>query len=282
MKKILAVLAMTFLMSGCTYVPPGYVGIVVHQLGGDKGVDQDVVGPGRQWLGWNDELYKFPTFTQTQVWTQDKTEGSPNDDSITFQASKGLNVNTDIGITYSLDPSKVGTIFQKYRSGIDEITHTVLRSMVRDALVLEASTRQIEDIYGPGKADLIDAVKRRVISETNDLGINIENIYWIGSLRLPPSIVESINRNAQAIQMTQQREQEVQQSRAEAEKRIEEARGDAESTLLRAHADAEAIAIKGKALANNPLVIEYEKVGKWDGGLPQVVGGSTPFINLTK
>jgi hypothetical protein len=52
--------------------------------------------------------------------------------------------------------------------------------------------------------------------------------------------------------------------------------------LLRAHADAEAIAIKGKALANNPLVIEYEKVGKWDGGLPQVVGGSTPFINLTK
>lgn len=282
MKKILAVLAMAFVMTGCTYVPPGYVGIVVHQLGGDKGVDQDVVGPGRQWLGWNDELYKFPTFTQTQVWTQDKTEGSPNDDSITFQASKGLNVNTDIGITYSLDPSKVGTIFQKYRSGIDEITHTVLRSMVRDALVLEASTRQIEDIYGPGKADLIDAVKRRVIAETKDLGINIENIYWIGSLRLPPSIVESINRNAQAIQMTQQREQEVQQSRAEAEKRIEEARGDAESTLLRAHADAEAIAIKGKALANNPLVVEYEKVGKWDGSLPQVVGGSTPFINLTK
>jgi len=282
MKKILAVMALAFMMTGCTYVPPGYVGIIVHQLGGDKGVDQEEVGPGRQWVGMNDNLYLFPTFSQTHVWTQDKTEGSPNDDSITFQTREGMSVNTDIGITYSIDPKKVGLIFQKYRKGIDEITHVYLRSMVRDALVTESASREIESVYGPGKAELLEAVKRRVISETKDIGINIENIYWIGSLRLPSAIVESINRKAQATQMTAQREQEIQQSRAEAEKKIQEARGDAESTLLRAQADAEAITIKGKALANNPLVIEYEKVGKWDGGLPQVVGGSTPFISLNK
>lgn len=275
-------MALAFMMTGCTYVPPGYVGIIVHQLGGDKGVDQEEVGPGRQWVGMNDNLYLFPTFSQTHVWTQDKTEGSPNDDSITFQTREGMSVNTDIGITYSIDPKKVGLIFQKYRKGIDEITHVYLRSMVRDALVTESASREIESVYGPGKAELLEAVKRRVISETKDIGINIENIYWIGSLRLPSAIVESINRKAQATQMTAQREQEIQQSRAEAEKKIQEARGDAESTLLRAQADAEAITIKGKALANNPLVIEYEKVGKWDGGLPQVVGGSTPFISLNK
>lgn len=78
------------------------------------------------------------------------------------------------------------------------------------------------------------------------------------------------------------RQNEVAQSRAEAQKSIEEARGQAESTLLKAQADAEAISIKGKALANNPNVIEYEKVSRWDGSLPQVVGSNTPFINLGK
>ena len=281
MKK-LAVLLFALLLTGCSNVPPGYVGVVVHKLGGEKGVDNEEVGPGRIWLGANDELYTFPTFSQTQVWTQDKNEGSPNDDSITFQTKEGMSVSTDIGITYSIDPKKVSVIFQKYRKGIDEITHVYLRSMVRDALVTEASNREIESVYGAGKSALLESVKVRVINETQSIGINIENIYWIGSMRLPSSIIESINKKAQASQMTAQREQEIQQSKAEADKKIQEARGEAESKLAIAKANAEAINIEGDALRNNPQVLELRKIEKWSGEVPQVVGSSTTFINLSK
>ena len=282
MKKILAVVAFAFLMTGCTNVPPGYVGVIVHKLGGDKGVDNEEVGPGRVWLGWNDELFTFPTFSQTQVWTQDRTEGSPNDDSITFQTKEGLSANTDIGITYSIDPKKVSVVFQKYRKGIEEITNVYLRSMVRDALVTAASNREIESVYGAGKAELLDAVKTRVAKETTEIGINVENIYRIGSMRLPESIIDSINKKAKASQMTSQREQEIQQSKAEADKKIQEARGEAESKLAVAKANAEAINIEGDALRNNPQVLELRKIEKWKGEVPQVVGSSTPFINLSK
>jgi regulator of protease activity HflC (stomatin/prohibitin superfamily) len=215
------------------------------------------------------------------VWTKDKTEGSVNDDSMTFQTKEGLSVNTDIGITYSLDPKKVSVIFQKYRKGVEEITAVYLRSMVRDALVQEASSRAIESVYGEGKADLITRVQNRVQEQTKDIGIIIEKIYFVGDLRLPEVVTTAINAKITATQMAAQRENEVAQSKAEADKLVAEARGRADSRLLEAKAEAEAIKIKGDALSQNPKLVELSAVEKWDGKLPTyMLGSSTPFIQV--
>ena len=282
MKKILLMLLLSLFLAGCSDVPSGYVGIKVNLLGSVKGVDSQELGTGRYWIGVNEKLFIFPMFTQTNVWTKDKNEGSPNDDSMTFQTIEGFDVNADLGITYSLDPKKVSLIFQKYRKGIEEITNTVLRSMVRDALINAASTKQIESVYGSKKADLIKEVEDVVRKQSAEVGIIIEKVYWLGSLRLPPSIINSINAKAAASQLTAQREQEIQQSKAEAEKLVAEAQGKADSQLAIAKANAQAINIEGDALRNNPSVIELRKIEKWNGELPQIVGSTTPFVNLAK
>ncbi len=281
MKKLLLTVVLSLFLVGCSDVPSGYTGVKVNLLGSEKGVDSQELGTGRYWIGVNEQLYIFPMFTQTQVWTKDKNEGSQNDDSMTFQTIEGLDVNADLGITYSLDPKKVSVIFQKYRKGIDEITNTVLRSMVRDALINAASTKQIETVYGSKKADLIKEVEEAVRKQSAEVGISIEKVYWIGSLRLPPSIINSINAKAAASQMTAQREQEVSQSRAEADKLVAEAQGKADAQLAIAKANAQAINVEGDALRNNPSVIELRKIEKWDGHLPQIVGATTPFVNLS-
>lgn len=282
MKKLLLATAIALTLTACSDVPSGYVGIKIYMLGGDKGVDTQELGTGRYWIGVNEQLYIFPTFSQNQVWTKDKTEGSPNDDSMTFQTIEGLSVNTDIGITYAIDPKKVSLIFQKYRKGIDEITSVYMRSMVRDALVTEASTRKMESVYGQGKTELIDAVQARVQRQTADIGILVEKIYLVGELRLPQSVTTSINDKIGATQKTQQRENEVAQSKAEADKKVEDARGVAQSTLLIAEADARAIALKGKAISENPLVIQLNAIERWNGTLPttMIPGSATPFVNL--
>ena len=259
---------------GCSKVPAGNVGIIVHLLGGDKGVDSEEVGVGRYWLGWNDELYLFPTFTQNDTWN-DK-------ESITFQTKEGLNVNADIGISYHIEADKVTDIFQKYRKGVNEITHVVLRNSVRDAFNKAASSRDIESVYGEGKTALIEEVTTIVRHEMDPVGIKIESIYLVGDMRLPESIVESINAKIQALQKTQQRENEVAQSKAEADKTIAEARGVAESKIAIAKAEAEAIEIKGAALRNNPSVLELNKIDKWNGELPQYMTGPVPMLNFTK
>jgi len=189
LKIAAAMLALSFLMlTGCSKVPAGNVGIKVYLLGTDKGVDSEELGPGRYWIGVNEELFIFPIFTQNYVWTKNPAEGSENDESISFQTVEGMEVNADIGISYSIAKDKVNTVFQKYRKGIGEITDIYLRNMVRDAFVSEASVLEIESVYGKGKSDLLADVEQKVKEQVEPLGILIERIYFIGSLRLPPAV----------------------------------------------------------------------------------------------
>lgn len=283
MKKLLLIV-LAIAVCACSKVPAGNVGIKVNLLGGAKGVDTEELSPGRYWIGVNEELYLFPTFTQNNVWAAPAKDSSGNptgdDESITFQTVEGMNVNADVGLSYAIDPAKAAAIFQKYRKGVEEITDIYLRNMVRDALVTAASTREIESVYGSGKAELVAEVEKYVRAQVDPLGIKVERIYWAGSLRLPPSVVAALNAKIEATQKAQQRENEIQQSKAEAQKTIEEARGVAESQLLRAEAEAKSIRIKGEALRENQRLVELTAIEKWNGVLPQVSGGATPFIDL--
>lgn len=273
---------MILAMTGCTNVPPGYTGIKVFLNGGDKGVDSQVLGVGRYWIGINEQLFLFPTFTQNHIWTQTSTEGSPNDDSFTFQTKQGLSVNTDVGIAYHIESDKVTNIFQKYRKGTEEITNLVLRNTVRDALNKAGSTKDIEAVYGEGKADLMEEVLKMVQSEMSPVGINVENVYLVGEMRLPQTVINAINNKANASQLTEQRRQEVEQVKLEANKAVAVAEGEANSKLAIAKANAEAINIEGDALKNNPQVLELRKIEKWNGELPQYMTGTVPFINVQK
>jgi len=279
-KRIAIGAALLLAVTACTYVPAGNVGIKVDMLGGNKGVDSEVVGPGKYWLGINEQMYIFPTFMQNYVWTKDPAEGSPNDESISFQTVDGMTANADIGISYTLNPDKVSTIFQTYRRGVDEITDTFLRNMVRDALVNEASSKPIEYVYGAGKAELIDAVQADVAAQVEPIGIKIDKIYWIGDIRLPQTVIDSINAKNAATQMAQQRQNEVAQAKAEADKKIEDARGVAESILKVAEAQAKANKILSESLTVE--FVQYEALQKWNGVLPttMIPGQATPLVNI--
>lgn len=282
-KKILGVigaLIALYSLSACDKVPAGNVGIKVYLLGGDKGVDTEELGAGRYWIGINEELHLFPTFTQNTVWTRDSKEGSENDESISFQTVEGLKVDADIGVSYAIQPDKVNSIFQKYRRGIDEITDTFLRNMVRDALVTASSTIPMESVYGVGKADLMSRVEKIVREQVAPLGITVERIYWIGSLRLPPAVETALNAKLEATQKASQRQNEIATAIAEADKKVAKARGEAESILQIANAEAKAIKLKGDALAKNPLVVRLTAIEKWNGQLPRVSSGAVPFINV--
>lgn len=267
---------------GCSRVPAGNVGVKVFLLGGDKGVDSVELSPGRYWVGVNEELHVFPTFTQNYVWTKDPAESSPNDESFTFQTVEGLSVNADIGISYRIKPDKVTDIFQKYRKGVDEITDIYIRNMVRDSLVRMSSSLPVESVYGSGKSKLMDDVEKDVRDSVEGIGIIIEKIYWIGELRLPGQVIRSINAKIEATQKAQQRINEVAQSKAEADKEIEKARGIAESKLTVARAEAKSIALQGEALRKNPEVLKLRAIERWDGILPKFTGEVIPIIDIDK
>ena len=278
-KQIAALALLAGSVAACSTVPAGHVGIKVYLLGGSKGVDSEELGVGRYWIGMNEQLYIFPTYMQNYTWTREPDSTGTEDESISFQTVEGMTANADVGISYQLDPTRINKIFQTYRRGVEEITDTFLRNMVRDALVKQASTKPIEYIYGAGKADLMQAVQNDVQKQVEAIGIKIDKIYWIGEIRLPQTVIDSINAKNAATQMAQQRQNEVAQARAEAEKKVAEAKGEADSILLKAKAQAEANRVLSSSIT--PDLVQYRALDKWDGVLPRMTGNSAvPFINV--
>lgn len=276
-KTIFAIILVTFL-AACSKVPAGYVGVKFDMYGGDKGVTGEVVSPGKYWLGWNEEMYLFPTFTQNAVWTKDVQPGSENDESITFQDKEGTQINADVGISFAVNHDKADTVFQKYRKGIGEITDVYVRNMVRDAINTKTSVMDVADIYGVGKEKLMQDVTSMVREQIGDIGIMVEKIYWIGPMRLPPSITTAINAKIEATQKAQQRENELQTATAQAQIARETARGEADARLIDTRATAEANRLIQASITQE--LVDYNKVLRWDGKLPTTTGAAVPFIKV--
>lgn len=271
LKKIFTVTAISLCLTACNKVPAGYRGVIVNLYGSDKGVAEQSVGVGRYYLGWNSELYLFPTFLQNYSWKDQQ--------AITMQTSEGLSINTDAGITYSIEPDNVVKVFTKYRLGIDEITNTFLHNMVRDAMNEISSTMTVEQIYGAKKEIFIQKVNEVVKREAAENGIDVDKIYLVGSFQLPDSVVGSINSKIQASQNAMKVENEVATARAEAEKTVVEAQARGQQILINAESQAKANKILAESLT--PEFVHYQAILKWNGALPQMTGNSAiPFINI--
>lgn len=267
-----------FTTVSCSKVPSGNVGVKVYLLGKDKGVDHETVGVGRYYIGMNEELFVFPTYQQTKVFTHDKLEDSPTDESFTIQTIEGLSCNMDVGITFTIDPTKISELFQRYRKGVDEIKSIVLRNALRDALNSVSSKLPVESVYGEGKAEMLQTVEANVRESLKASGIIVEKVYLIGSIRLPANVVEALNSKIEATQRAQQRENELREAEAQAKKQVAEAEGKAKSMIAIATAEANANNLKQRTLTKE--LIEYEAIQRWDGKLPTVSGGAIPFLNL--
>lgn len=271
MKKALLITAALASLVACDKVPVGNVGIKVNNLGGDKGVNDEVLSTGWYWVGFTKSMYIFPTYMQTRKW-----EGK---EEFQFQTVEGLVVGAPISISYSVQPDKVPLLFQTYRKGLDEITDIYIHNIIRDALVVVGSTKTIDQIYGSGKAQLLSELQKEVADKIGPKGINVDQISLVGGFSLPDSVVQSINLKISATQQAQQRENEVATAKAEAQKAVAVAQGEADSRTIKAKAEAQANTIISQSIT--PELVQYEGVNKWNGQLPTYTGGGAmPFVNV--
>lgn len=261
-------------------VAPGEVGVVVNLFGSHKGVEDHELHVGYHFIKPWCSVYRFPVFEQNHQWTKDE--------GFNFQTKEGLSVHADIGITFNLEPDHIHELFARYRRGMDEITHLFIRNNIRDAINKSASKMTIEELYGTGKEAFFDEVQLQLRTELQPLGFHISHLYIIGQFHVPDSVMSALNRKIEAIQLAQQRENELREAEAaarkevamtsgEAQSRVIKAKSEAESTLLKAGAEASANLLIQKSLTKQ--MIEWEAVKKWDGKLPEVLSGKDmPFI----
>jgi regulator of protease activity HflC (stomatin/prohibitin superfamily) len=264
-----------------TRIGAGYVGVEILLSGSQRGPSEIPIRTG--WVIYcplRSQIIEFPTYIQTVKWTRDPNEGHPVNEEMSFNSKEGMEIYSDVSLSYAIDPKMVPDFYLKYRvSNLEIFTHGFLRDVVRNSLNEVASTYSVEEIYGERKAEFLHKVEALIQAKLTPVGVGIQQFGFIGAPRVPEVIASAITAKAQAIQNAERAQNELAQTQAEAAKKIAEADGDAKSEVARAQGEAEANRIRQASIT--PQLLELRRlenqralIDRWNGQLPQVESGS--------
>lgn len=259
------------LLTGCTIVEPGYVGVKVNMYGTQRGVDQIPLVTGRvMYNPITESVFEYPTFIQRVEYT--------NGESITFNTVEGATINADIAVALGFKEAEVPHIFVEFRKDADILVRGYVHDQIRTAFNETASQMKAMDILGDRKTEFLGKVQAEAKNRLEGKGFIVDQISIISEFRLDDQVRQSINLVLQAKQAALQAEAAVAQSQAEAQQKIATAEGTAKATLMQAEAQAKANELLNRSLTSQ--LIQNKAIEKWDGVLSQVSGGATPFINF--
>jgi len=170
-----------------------------------------------------------------------------------------------------IDPAKAPSLYTRYRLTFDQLFEGPIRNDVRSAIAAETELVSVEYLYRGGRQVVIQKALARVNRKWEPQGVNISQLDWIGTIRYPQVILDSIQMKTKADADASAAQAQVAVAKAQADAQIEQARGQAESNRLLA-----------VSIASSPEVVQLRAIEKWDGHLPTVTGGSVPFVNIDK
>lgn len=269
--KLVAVVLFSAVLGGANpvtleRVDSGNVAILVENLGDNRGMSK--VEYKRGWVLYNSfsqRYYEFPVFQQHIDYEENVviTKGG-------FQATIKPSFN------YSLNPTTVDAMFQNLRVDIKQVEQGWLKNAIISSVNDVANLFTVDSIFNH-RAEFEAAI----INEANR---RVGKWFTVSQLRTniapPPAITKAIEEKTKAVQEAQAATQRTLVATAEAQEKIARAKGDSAEAVIAAAGRAEAVKKEQQFLT--PLYIEYLKVQKWKGEVPQTVlgGSSSVLLNL--
>ncbi len=274
-------------------IQPGHIGVSVKKCSGG-GVSPEPIPVGYYWRElFCEDVVTYPISMQSLILTKNPHEGTGGhdnelDQSIVVTSSEGLGIALDIALNFTLDPKQVPAIYAKWRSDIEDISHKYIRQTIREALQLTFAKYTAEELYSTKKEIARTEAEKIIHDRLDSMGFLISQ-FTINRIEPPAAVIAAINAKVAMVQDAQRSEQEVRKKQAEAAQAVAVAEGLAKAMTAQAEGEAKAITLRAEAQAKankvlsesvTTTLIEYEKVRKWSGVLPQYTGGGSPMMVL--
>lgn len=250
-------------------VESGEAGIKTTRFGANPGVQLAELPPGWHWEGFGERITTYPTRQRTYSYTREPNGDGRENEEIGFSDSTGLPMTADVNLTLKVQDNRAADLYAAWRQDFDNLLDGQIRNDVRSAIAAEAEKQPVSALLAGGRQPVIQRAFARVREKWAAQGVAISQMEWVGNIRYPDSVTKAIEAQTQALQATRAAEARVAQAKANADAQVEAARGQAESNRLLA-----------ESIRSNPEVVTLRAVEKWDGHLPQVTSGATPFLNL--
>jgi regulator of protease activity HflC (stomatin/prohibitin superfamily) len=270
MKKFIFMLFSAMVMlSSCTTVDSGEIGIRFHKFSGDSDTYGGVEGTCRGFVWYNpftEDIFTYPTMVQRK-----------NYEKFTVNAKDASVFTMDPQLAYHINPDKAAAIFVKYRKPINEIEDGYIRTCIYEAY-RTCGNAYTSDSLMSNRAKFEADVRARLEKSLAAEGFIVDE--FTSAITPPASLTEMIDAKNRAIQAALKANNEVKE--AEANARIAVAKAEGEAKAMRIKADAEAYYNKAIAASLTQYVVMEDMIEKWNGQLPTVSGGQGMMFDMSK
>ncbi|MCR5097116.1 MAG: prohibitin family protein [Erysipelotrichaceae bacterium] len=249
---VIVLLLLVLGLNSFVVVAPGHTGVVVT-LGK---VEEKVMQEGVH--------FKMP-FTQEVIQIDNRITKLEVD---TEAFSKDLQtVDTTLAINYRIDKNMSYSIFKDIGSNYEGVLVTPAVNEVLKAIVSRYTAEETVSNRALISKGLLDGLNEKL----NPFGLYATDVNIID--------FDFSDEFINAIEEKQVAQQKLLKAETEKQTAITIAEAEAETMKIKAQAEAEANRILAESLSDQ--IIEYSKIEKWDGKLPQVSGAST-IIDLSE
>jgi len=243
----LAVLAVG---SALVVIPAGQVGVVFSAF---TGVKSAPLGEGIHLVTPVVDSVKLYEARLQEITLSRRGEDNQNvDESIQGRSKEGLDISADVTVQFrvrrdqvpslhrDLGPNYIVTVIRpqvrsKVRDGIGQFNAADLISTQRQALEAQI-TQGLREVFERNHLELVGVLLRE--------------------LRIPQSVAKAIEEKQTAEQQVAVERNRLQQANIAAQRRVVEAEGESKAAIARAQGEAQALALRGKALKENPEIIQ--------------------------
>lgn len=272
----IALVVVILFFSSYSVISPGNTGVIFNIWTGSL----RTVPQGMAWkVPWVTQVQSYPTALRTYTMVRRGGEGSASgDDSIDLPTREGQHITQDISVTYNTSEELAGQVFKTFRGAdISDIEATFIRRTIITVAQNTAGQMSLSEVISAKRNDLQDNIQKNLSTELEKMGFHLDKVN-LGASHLPQSLEVQMQQKMAAQQQAQQAEYELQKNQMLAKAEVAKAEGEAQSTLVRAKAQAEANKLLQATLSQS--LIQSKAIDKWDGHLPQITSGATPFIDL--
>ncbi len=180
-------------------------------------------------------------------------------------ASKNLQtVNSKISVNYRLTPESATKVYSQIGEAYAE---NYIKPAIQEVVKATTSQYTAEELVSK-RPEVSEAMKTALVAKMQPVGIEVVAIN-ITNFDFSASFNGSIEAKAKAEQDALAAKNKLDQVKYEAQQAIEEAKG-----------KAEALQVESAAIATSPQILQLRAIEKWDGKLPTVTSGATPFIQI--
>lgn len=188
-------------------------------------------------------------------------------------ASKDLqSVHTKVAINYHLEPKFAVEAFKTIGPTTEIAADRIILPATHEAVKAVTAKFTAEELI-TRRTEVRDAISVLLKEKMARHGLVLDEFNLI-NFAFSKSFSDAIENKVKAEQQKQQAERDLQRLQVEAQQKVVGAKAEAESLALQRQQ------ITPELLSLRRIENERAAIAKWDGKLPQVTSGATPFINV--